>query len=195
MTGSGANGIVIGEVSCLDDPENLGRVKVTFPHLGNQESDWAKLATLMAGPDRGVFFRPEKGDEVLVALEHGDYRRAYIVGSLWSKADKPPADDGNAKKNNWRFIKSRSGHIIKLDDTQGAELIEITDKSGNHQIIIDTANTKIQVTCQTGDVEVKAGQGAVKVEATTVEIKASGSMTLEAGGTMTIKGATVNINP
>jgi uncharacterized protein involved in type VI secretion and phage assembly len=189
-----ANGIVIGEVSNLEDPENLGRVKVKFPHLDDQESDWAKLSTLMAGPERGVFFRPEVGDEVLVALEHGDYRRAYVLGGLWSQTDKPPADDGDAQKNNWRFIKSRSGHIIKLDDTQGSELIEITDKSGNHQIIIDTANQKIQVICNAGDVEISAGSGAVKVEATTVEIKASGNMNLEASGTMTIKGATVNIN-
>jgi len=189
-----ANGIVIGEVSTLEDPENLGRVKVKFPHLDDQESDWAKLATLMAGPERGVFFRPEIGDEVLVALEHGDYRRAYVLGGLWSQVDKPPTDDGDAKKNNWRFIKSRSGHIIKLDDTQGSELIEITDKSGNHQIIIDSANQKIQVICNAGDVEVSAGSGTVKVEATTVEIKASGNMNLEASGTMTIKGATVNIN-
>ena len=194
MPNQRANGIVIGEVTTLEDPENLGRVKVKFPHLDDQESDWSKLVTLMAGPERGVFFRPEVGDEVLVALEHGDYRRAYVLGGLWSQVDKPPADDGDAKKNNWRFIKSRSGHIIKLDDTQGSELIEITDKSGNHQIIIDTANKKIQVTCSTGDVEVSAASGTVKVEATTVEIKASGNMNLEASGTMTIKGATVNIN-
>jgi uncharacterized protein involved in type VI secretion and phage assembly len=189
-----ANGIVIGVVSDLEDPENLGRVKVKFPHLDDQEGDWAKLVSLMAGPDRGVFFRPEVEDEVLVALEHGDYRRAYVLGALWSKTDKPPADDGNAAENNWRFIKSRSGHIIKLDDKQGSELIEITDKTGDHQIIIDSANKKIQVTCKSGDVEVSAKSGSVKVEATTVEIKASGDMNLEATGTMTIKGATVNIN-
>lgn len=194
MLGQEDNGIVIGVVSDIEDPQKLGRVKVKFPLLNDQESTWAKLVSPMAGPDRGVFFRPEVGDEVLVALELGDYRRPYILGALWSQADKPPSDDGDAKKNNWRFIKSRSGHIIKLDDTDGAEKIEIIDKDEKHKIVIDASGDKIQIICDSGDVEVLASSGTVKVEASTVEVKSSGSMNLEASGTMTIKGATVNIN-
>lgn len=194
MQGQRENGIVIGIVTDLDDPERLGRVRVRFPHLNDEPSYWARLVTLMAGPDRGAFFRPEVGDEVLVAFEHGDPRRPYVLGALWSKTDTPPPDDGQPTQNNWRFIKSRSGHIIKLDDTPGGERIEIVDRDGSRKVIIDTAAQKIQVICETGDVEVSAGAGSVKVEAVTVEIKASGSMTLEASGTLTIKGATVNIN-
>lgn len=188
------HGVLIGLVTSLDDPENLGRVKVKFPTLGDQESDWARLATLMAGPERGVFFCPEVGDEVIVALECNDLRRPYILGGLWSQTDKPPRNDGNKTKNNWRFIRSRSGHLIKLDDTQGQERIEIFDKDGQRKVIIDSANQKIQVVCDSGDVEVKAASGKVKIEAPTIEIKASGNLNLEAGGTLTIKGATVNIN-
>jgi uncharacterized protein involved in type VI secretion and phage assembly len=188
------NGIVIGLVKDLEDPENLGRIRVTYPYLGDQLSDWAKLVTPMAGKDRGVFFRPEAGDEVLVGFELGDVRRPYILGSLWSADDTPPPDDGKPKQNNWRFIKSRSGHIVKLDDTKNKEKIEIIGSDGARKIVFDIANKKIQITCDSGDIEVSAPSGKVKVDATTVEIKASGNMNLEAGGTMTIKGATVNIN-
>lgn len=194
MGGDQVNGIIIGLVNDLDDPQNLGRVRVTFPYLGDQVSDWARLVTPMAGKDRGMFFRPEKDDEVLVGFELGDVRRPYILGSLWSTTDTPPADDGNATENNWRFIKSRNGHIVKLDDTQGQEKIEIIGSDGERQIVFDIAGKKIQVTCDSGDVEVSASAGKVKVEATTIEIKASGNMTLEASGTMTISGSTVNIN-
>ncbi len=131
---------------------------------------------------------------MLVVFEHGDPRRPYIVGCLWSQADAPPPDDGQPTQNNWRFIVSRSGHIIKLDDTQGKEKIEVIDKDGERKVILDSANRKIQVLCDTGDVEVKAGAGSVKVEATTVEISATGNMTLDAKGTMTIKGQLVLIN-
>lgn len=194
MGGDQVNGIVIGLVNDLADPQNLGRIRVTFPYLGSQLSDWARLVTPMAGKDRGMFFRPEVDDEVLVAFELGDVRRPYILGSLWSTTDTPPADDGNATENNWRFIKSRNGHIVKLDDTNGSEKIEIIGSDGQRQIVFDIAGKKIQVTCDSGDIEVSAPSGSVKVDATTVEIKASGNMTLEATGTMTVKGATVNIN-
>jgi uncharacterized protein involved in type VI secretion and phage assembly len=188
------NGIVIGVVTSLDDPDRLGRVQVKFPHLHDEGSDWARIATPMAGKDRGLFFRPEVEDEVLVAFEHGEPRRPYVVGGLWSKVDTPPPDDGNATQNNWRFIKSRSGHIIKLDDTQGGEKIELIDKDQARKVVIDCANSKIQVVCDRGDINVTANSGTVTVQAMTVEIKASGNMTLEATGNMTIKGAMVNIN-
>jgi len=194
MGGQQVNGIVIGLVTDLADPDRLGRVRVKFPYLGDQVSDWARLVTPMAGADRGMFFRPEVDDEVLVAFELGDVRRPYILGSLWSATDTPPPDDGQAEQNNWRFIKSRNGHIVKLDDTQGQEKIEIIGSDGQRQIVFDIAGQKIQVTCDTGDIEVSASAGTVKVDAMTVEIKASANMTLQATGTMTIKGATVNIN-
>jgi uncharacterized protein involved in type VI secretion and phage assembly len=195
MQGQKSNGIVIGIVTNLEDPDGLGRICVKYPHLDEQESHWARLVTLMAGPDRGTFFRPEVGDEVLVGFERGDIRFPYILGGLWNGEDKPPADDGKTKENNWRFIRSRSGHVLKFDDTKGAETVEIIDKDEKHKIIIDCSGDKIQILCDSGDVEVKAASGNVKIEAgRAVEVKASGNMTLEASGTMTIKGSTVNIN-
>lgn len=203
------NGIRIGIVSDLNDPERLGRVRVTYPTLDDQKSNWARLATLMAGPNRGAFFVPEVEDEVLVAFEEGDPRRPYILGALWSKVDSPPPADGEIQQNNWRFFKSRSGHIIKFDDTSGAETIEILDKDNAHKIIIDSANSKIQVICDSGDIEVSAKSGTVKIDAqniemqatqkfsiqaATVEIKSSGTMNVEASGATTLKGSVVNIN-
>jgi uncharacterized protein involved in type VI secretion and phage assembly len=194
MAENGSNGIVVGVVTSLEDPEGLGRVQVRYPHLNDEQSDWAKLVSLMAGPERGTFFRPEVDDEVLVGLEHGDYRRPYILGALWNQKDKPPADDGKAKDNNWRFIKSRSGHIVKLDDTRGKEKIEILDKDGQRQVVLDSANGEIQVTCTRGNVKVSAKAGSVTIEARDITIKSSGNMTLDAQATMTIKGKLVKIN-
>jgi uncharacterized protein involved in type VI secretion and phage assembly len=169
-------------------------VRVQFPTLDDQESNWARLVTPMAGKERGLFLRPEVGDEVLCAFELGDPRRPYILGSLWSKVDPPPPDDGDAGQNNWRFIRSRSGHIVRLDDTAGAEKIEIIGKDEQRRVVIDVAGQKIQIVCDSGDVEVSAPAGTVKVDGLTVEVKAAGNMSLEATGALTIKGATVSIN-
>lgn len=202
MARNGNNGIVIGEVCDLEDPLDLARIRVTYPHLGGVKSDWAKLVTPMAGKERGIFFRPEVGDEVLVAFELNDSERPYVLGALWSQEDPPPPNEGSAKDNNWRFIRSRSGHVIKLDDKQGQERIEIIDKDEKRRIVIDCGGSKIQITADDGDIEINAGAGNVKVEAaknvditasTEVNIKAK-NITLDASGVLTLKGGTVNIN-
>ncbi|UCF92828.1 MAG: hypothetical protein JSW39_01335 [Desulfobacterales bacterium] len=186
-------GVAVGVVSNNQDPDGGARVKVTFPWLSEEEeSHWARVASFMAGAERGAFFLPEVGDEVLVAFEQGDISRPYVIGALWNGHDTPPAaNDGG--ENNLRLIKSRSGHLIKLDDTEGSEKIEIIDKGEENVITWDTSSNKITITAGQ-DIEVKAGSGKILLEATTIEIKASGEATIEASGTLTLKGATVNIN-
>lgn len=191
---SGLYGVCIGIVTNNQDPAELGRVKVRFPWLSDEdESTWARILTPMAGPERGLYFLPEVDDEVLVAFEHGQVEFPYILGALWNGKDKPPASNAEGK-NDVRIIKSRSGHVIKLDDSEGSEKIEIIAKDGAQKIVFDSANQNIQVTCDKGNVEVKASDGAVKVDATTVEITSTGDMTLKANGNMTITGAKVAIN-
>ena len=57
----------------------LGRVRVKFPGLSDSvTSDWAPCAAPMAGPDRGFYALPDKGDQVLVAFEHGDLSQPYV---------------------------------------------------------------------------------------------------------------------
>ncbi len=194
MTATDVSHLVVGVVCDLNDPKKLGRVRVKFPHLGEKESQWARLVSVMAGPDRGFFFRPEKGDEVLVGFLQGKPEHPYILGAVWSQKQKPPADDGDAEKNNWRFLRSRSGHLVKLDDTDGKERIEIMGKGGGHKIVIDVSGKKVQVVCDSGDVEVTAKGGAVKVSAKTVEVDASGDMKLTAKGTLDLKGSKINLN-
>src|SRR5260370_11655669 len=188
------NGILIGVVTDRRGAEGRGRVRVRFPYLEDELSTWAKICSPMAGKNRGLFFRPEVDDELLVAFEMGDPRRPYVLGALWSKTDTPPADDGNKEKNNWRFIRSRSGHVFKFDDTNGAERIELIDKDAKLKLVIDTAGDTVQIVCNSGSVEVKASSGKIQIDASTAEIKTSGDMTLQAGGQMTIKGSVVNIN-
>lgn len=194
-------GVVVGIVTNNQDPDALGRVKVRFPWLSDaDESEWARIAAPMAGKDRGAYFLPEVDDEVLVAFEHGDPRFPYVIGALWNGKDAPPAtnDDG---KNNVRVIKSRSGHVIRLNDEDGKEMIEIRDKSEKNSIVFDTAKNTITITTDK-DITLAAPQGTIKLDAQKIEIKSSADSKIEAGAgmdvkaaaTMNIKGATVNIN-
>ncbi|TQF06856.1 phage tail protein [Kitasatospora acidiphila] len=187
------NGLLVGVVHSLDDPDRLGRVQVAFPELGGVVSDWAGQATLMAGSNRGSMFRPEVGDEVVVGFLQGDMRAPYVLGGSWSKQSPPPPDDGNPTQNNWRSLTSRSGHVIRFDDTPGAEKVEVIDKDGQRSVVLDSAGKKVTVTAAQGDVEVHAPTGNIQLTGQTVEVRATGALTL-AGAQVTITGDTVDIN-
>lgn len=194
-------GVVVGIVTNNEDPEGLGRVKVQFPWLSDEdESNWARIATPMAGTERGIYFLPEVDDEVLVVFEHGDLRFPYVIGSLWNGQDQPPVKNENGK-NNLRVIQSRSGHVIRLNDEEGKETIEIIDKTKKNSIVIDTATNSIAITAD-GDITLSAPQGTIKLEAQNIEIKseadikveASTGMDLKASSTMNLQGQTINLN-
>jgi uncharacterized protein involved in type VI secretion and phage assembly len=189
-----ANGIVIATVHSLDDPDKMGRVLLVFPHLNDECSDWARVLTFMAGKDRGAVFIPEVGDEVLVGFLMGDPRQPVVLGGLFSKVDTIPERTGSQTDNNQRLIKSRSGHKVILDDTSGGENITLIDKDGKRKVILSSSDRKIQVQSDEGDVEVTASTGNVKVKAMSISIEAQNDMTISAGTTLTIKGATVMIN-
>lgn len=195
-------GVVIGVVTNIQDPDNLGRVRVKFPWLSDDdESEWARVATLMAGKERGSVFLPEVDDEVLVAFEQGDMRRPFVIGALWNGVDVPPPEFANDGKNNIRMIKSRSGHIVKLDDTDGSERIEIVDKTGKNSIVIDSKDNTVTITTDK-DLVLKAAQGKFSVDAQEIEMKSSAALKIEAGSelnikagaTLNVKGATINLN-
>jgi uncharacterized protein involved in type VI secretion and phage assembly len=201
------NGIVPAIVTNNQDPDGLGRVKVRFPWLSEEnESDWAKVMTFMAGDGRGGYFLPEVGDEVLVAFEHGDINYPYVLGSVWNAEDAPPETNGDGN-NNIRKITSRSGHEIVLnddaqgqsekieihtnaghritmDDSAGQEKIEIVDKSGNNTVVIDSVQNSIAIESAL----------TLNIKAETISIEANASMEIKSNGNLTIQGTLVRIN-
>ncbi len=158
-----------------DDPEKEGRIKVRLPWFDvDMISDWCRVRQPYAGNGYGMYLVPEVGDEVLVAFIHGDLRKPMVLGGLWNGKDKPPAARGGGKDP--KYLRTKKGHEILLDDSDGAEKIVIADSSGKNKIVIDTSGNSI--TIETG--------GKLTLRGGTVEI--------EAKGTVNIKGATVNLN-
>lgn len=192
-SGGPVPGVIAGIVSDLGDPENLGRVKVTFPDLGGVSSDWARIIAPSAGSGRGALFRPESGDEVMVSFERGDLRSPYVLGGVWSQADPPPPGDGDQRANNLRSITSRSGHAITFDDTPGGEKLEITDRDGRH-VTLDSAGKKITVRAPSGDVEVQADTGNVRLIGQQVFVTATQELHLHSDGIVKITGRSIDLN-
>jgi uncharacterized protein involved in type VI secretion and phage assembly len=186
--------LVAAVVDDLDDPEGLGRVRVRFPHLDEELSNWARLVSAGAGHDRGNFFRPERGDEVIVAFEHGDPRRPYVLGGVWNVPDPPPPDK-KAVDNDLRQIVTRSGHVVRFDDGKGAERIEIIASGGDQKVVLDTAGKRIEVTARQGDIAVDASGGDVTVKSSgNLTVSAGGNLEIKATGSLKLSGSTVDIN-
>jgi phage baseplate assembly protein V len=194
-------GVTIGIVTNNKDPDGLGRVKTSLPWMADQvESDWARVVTPMAGAGRGVYFLPEVNDEVLVAFEHGNPDTPYVLGGLWNGKDKPPESNSDGK-NDRRAIRSRSGNVIRLTDTDGDAKIEIIDSSGKNTIVISAKNNTITITAAS-DVTIQSSNGKLKLSgngveitsSSTVKVEASQSMDLKSSGQLNVKGAAVNIN-
>jgi len=190
-------GVAIGVVTNNKDPESLGRVKLNFPWRDpSDESHWARVATLMAGKDRGTYFLPEVGDEVLVSFDHGDINHPYVIGALWNGEDKPPEKNADGK-NNTRIIKSKSGHKIIFNDEQGSEKVEIITKSGSQIILDDSAGKeKIEIKDKTGSnsIIIDAAQNSISMSSKMkVSIQAQ-MIEIKAGGTLNLQGGLVKIN-
>jgi uncharacterized protein involved in type VI secretion and phage assembly len=200
-------GVMVGAVTNNRDPDHRGRVKLKLPTVSDTaETAWAPVLTPNAGPSSGLHLLPDVGDAVLVGFEGGDINRPYVLGSFWGGRASPPETDDDASKK--QVLRSRSGHVIRLDDRQGQERVEIVDKSGNNKITIETANNSITIHANgpialttDGDLELSAGR-ALKLSGQRVTVEGKVDLTLSgaertevrADGQLVLKAATVDIN-
>ena len=163
------------------DREDLARVFVRLPGVADA-GIWARVATMMAGRNRGTMFVPDVGDEVLVAFEGGDMRHPYVIGALWNGKDKPPMSSTDAATT--RMIRSRSGVTFRIDDkttslvieTPGGQRITLDDSPGS--VRIEDANGN-SVTLATSGLTINAS-AKVTLNASNVEVSA-GMITVNAG--------------
>ncbi len=147
---SAVNGVVVAKVENNIDPEGLGRVQLSFPHLSDVNlSNWARVATPMAGSSSGIFFLPDVGDEVLATFEQGDVDKPVVLGGLWNGLSRPPVV--NAGPNQTKTIKLKKGLEVQLDETKG---LTLQNGLGSSISLDLQGNITIQAV---GDVTIKSG--------------------------------------
>ena len=130
------------------DPKHMGRVRVQMLWQENDQcTDWIRVLTPDAGSssnfnqNRGQVFIPEVGDQVIVGFRYNDPDRPFVMGSLFNGDTGAGGDVNNVIKS----IATRSGHLIQFDDTDGNEMITITDRNRN-VIRFDTNASSIEIT-------------------------------------------------
>lgn len=177
--------------SVTDDPEHECRVTLRFPFFdgATAETDWCRVAQPYAGNGYGTVFVPEVGDEVLVAFVHGDMRFPVVLGGLYNGVDKPPTD--RTASQDQKMIRTKHGHQVVLDDSEGREAIRITT-AGGHELILDDAGRTVAVTGNGVKITLDDG-GTVTVEGTDVTVQGS-TVTVEAGA-INLGGAAATLSP
>ena len=214
------HGLQIGVVTDLaEDPGKEHRVRVKVPLAGMDEKGvWARVATLDAGKGdddkpRGMFFRPEIDDEVVLGFFHGDPGQPVILGMLHSSKHAPPIEA--TADNDKKVYLSRSGITLEFDDkkkavtlaTPGGQSLVLDDDAGSVVLKDKNGNT---LTLDADGIKLASSKKAVKVEAKT-DFKAKGmnvefdaqtgfkakSQTqaeVSTSGKLTLKGSIVMIN-
>lgn len=173
------SGVMPAVVTDADDPDKLGRVKVKFPWMDdNYVSHWARMVHFGAGRNRGALFLPEVDDEVLVAFEQGDPRRAYVVGSLYNGLDKPMTGEGLVDSSGVKrrgFVSKRGSLMVFFDDPRKEGIALISSDKGL-KVSLNKTKTMVHV----------ASNGEVKIEGTS-------KVTLDGGAELELTGRKVTV--
>lgn len=169
---------VLAKVSNTNDPEQLGRVKVELPWLGDDvESDWAPVVAPGGGAGGGWQLLPEVNDQVLVVFEHGDPRRPYVLGGVYNRVDPPPepAEAVAGGRTELRVFATRVGHRLTFDDTSGHEKIVLETAAGSTLVLQEGPSAQIRLVDAAGRNEI-----SIDGQAGSVTVRSAGKLTVEA---------------
>lgn len=177
----GITGLQVGVVVDLgdNDPDGQYRIKVHIPSItSGNEGVWARVATLDAGANRGVYFRPQVADEVILGFLNDDPREPIVLGCMPSKDNKTsplPDTQGSLQSG----IVTKEGLKLVFDDTAKTMTLTVPTGSGEKSITINDSS---------GAMELKdENQNSIKMD--------SSGITISSGaGNVKIKGLQVAIN-
>ncbi|MCB0570862.1 MAG: type VI secretion system tip protein VgrG [Phaeodactylibacter sp.] len=208
------SGLQAGVVTQLEeDPDGENRIRVKLP-IVNPDDDgvWARVATLDAGENRGTFFLPEVGDEVIVGFINDDPRDPVVLGMLNSSAKPAPFTASNDNHEKGLVTRSEmkcvfnddlksisletpAGNTILLSEDEGG--ISLADENGN-KIVLNSDGITLE---SAKDIILKAS-GDIKAEGVNIESKASAQFKAEgqaglevsSSAVAVLKGSLVQIN-
>lgn len=177
----GVNGLQIGLVDIMEeDPNGEFRVKVTLPGIDPENGKvWARLASPEAGIERGYWFRPEEGDEVVVGFFNDDPRQAVILGALFGSLNVPPTGmETFDAENPLKGIVSKTGISYLVDDTAKTLTLKTSE---NQSVLIDEQNQLISIT--------DGNSNNITLDSSGITLETEGDFTVQASGDVNLNGA------
>lgn len=172
-----ASAAYLGSVVSVKDPQHLGRVQVrvyAVDGIADQDSPvWARVVVPFAGANRGAFFIPDIGDEVLVSYLSGDARFPVVLGGMWNGNAAPPETLGGDSVDRWTITGKAGTRIAIVEASSGSPTISFTTPGGLTGKMTDEAGGSIEfsnamatsVKIDTSGVTINAPTGTVQVTA------------------------------
>ena len=177
-------GLQIGVVTQLqDDPEAEHRILVKIPALDQEaEGVWARVMSPDAGEERGMFFLPEIGDEVVVGFLNNDPKHPVVQGMLHSSNKITPleASDDNHEKG---YV-SRSGIKILFDDDKTSVTLETP---AGKKIVLDEDAGSITLEDDNNNKLVMNSDGIVIESGGKLELKSQQEVKIDGGTDLALK--------
>ncbi len=178
-------GLQVGKVTALEgDPDGEDRIKVRVPVIHNQdEGAWCRISAMDAGNERGMIFRPEIDDEVVLGFINNDPRHGIVLGMLHSSA--LPAHLPSADDNHEKGYQSRSKMKMIFNDDKKSISIETP---GGHKVLIDEDAKKVHLEDMHGN-KITMNESGITIESIKdINIKAASNFKVEAGSNADLKG-------
>lgn len=192
--------------------------KVVEKDLLECSTPWIRVATPMATPGGGTYFKPQVGDEVLINFDNDNVERPYVVGSLYSKNNLDPFESferkgaptiqfGTGKQVSMSIMSPNGHHITFSDPKDGNKFVYGLNPGTKFWMplapIPSLPNSKelaggIHIGDRYGvyEIEMCTHDRAISIKSPlgTVDISAFTGITISApNGDVTIKGKNVNI--
>jgi len=184
-------GNYLAEVVSVQDPDGLSRVQVRFLNydgIGEQDAPvWARVAVPFAGNERGSFFIPDVGDEVLVSFVNNDPRMAVIIGSFWNGRDAAPETLGGSgdSVDRWAFVGKQGSRIAIVEESASTATVSLETANGVTATLTDEAGGKMEIVAAGNTITIDSSgvkidsPAKVEVNASTVQVS-SGMVTVDA---------------
>jgi phage baseplate assembly protein gpV len=148
---------------------------------------------------------PSVGDLVIVVFTEGDLHAPVVVGTLYRADVNPPAH--KERQIVLRLPRGSAQPTLNCEIGSDPAAVKITLPDG---VVVEFTKGKVQLKAESaeatldarGQIDVKVGDaamtlkkdGTVQVKCADFKLQASGSIDLKAAGTVTVKGASVELN-
>jgi uncharacterized protein involved in type VI secretion and phage assembly len=184
-------GAFLARVISVQDPNHMNRIQVRVYNMDgiNDQNGpvWARVAVPFAGDNRGAFFIPDVGDEVLVMFLSGDSRFPVVLGGLWNGHDTAPDQFGGSGTSVDRWT---------ITGKAGTKIAIIEDSTGPTIQFTTPGQLTGKMTDSDGSIEFSdSNQTSVRIDSSGVTINApTAQVQVTAASSMSVTAPQLNVN-